>query len=117
MAFTYFAAFNAESDEPSRFAIQLYHRTATQVDLSANGCWRSVAATVAAPRTSSAPCAGLLYGAGLEPGRFPAADAGPDRPLAAVPVAHRPRIQRRERQRVLPRIAMREVFVPDVLLR
>ena len=34
MAFTYFAAFNAESDEPSRFAIQLYHRTATQVDLS-----------------------------------------------------------------------------------
>jgi hypothetical protein len=24
----------AESDEPSRFAIQLYHRTASQVDLS-----------------------------------------------------------------------------------
>ena len=46
----------AESDEPNRFHIQLYHHIATQADLGANGCWRSVAATAGQPRTSCAPC-------------------------------------------------------------
>ena len=47
----------AESDEPNRFYIQLYHRIATQAETSgANGCWRSVAATAAEPPTSCAPC-------------------------------------------------------------
>ena len=49
----------AASDEPDRFCIQLYHRTATQADSLANRCSRSVAATAAELRTSCAPCARL----------------------------------------------------------
>ena len=62
------------SDEPNRAHINLYHRTATQADLSGKrvlevscghgggasylkrNVWRSVAATAAEPRTSCAPC-------------------------------------------------------------
>src|SRR6476646_8105073 len=46
----------AATDEPNRFCIQLYHRTATQADLTGKRCSRSVAATAADPRTSRAPC-------------------------------------------------------------
>jgi hypothetical protein len=44
------------SDEPYRYCIQRYHRTATRRISAANGCWRSVAATAAEPHTSCAPC-------------------------------------------------------------
>ena len=30
------------SDEPNRYSIQPYHSTATQVDSTVNGCWKSV---------------------------------------------------------------------------
>lgn len=43
------------SDEPNRAHINLYHRTATQVDLGGK-CWRSVADTAAEPLTSHARC-------------------------------------------------------------
>jgi hypothetical protein len=46
----------AATDEPNRFCIQPYHRTATQADLTGKRCSRSVAATAADPRTSCAPC-------------------------------------------------------------
>ena len=45
----------AESDEPNRFHIQLYHRTATQVDLSGKRVLEVGCGTAAAPPTSCAP--------------------------------------------------------------
>ena len=44
------------SDEPKRYSIQLYHRTATQVDLSGKRVLEVGSATAAEPRTSCAPC-------------------------------------------------------------
>ena len=41
----------APSDEPNRYCIQLYHRTATQADLSGKKCWRPAAATAVEPPT------------------------------------------------------------------
>ena len=59
-----------ESDEPNRFGIQLYHRVATQADLSgktgAGGQLRPRRRGLL-PRPHVAP--GLLHGSGLQPGR------------------------------------------------
>ena len=46
----------AESDEPNRFHIQLYHRIATQADLRGKRVLEVVVATAGRPRTSCAPC-------------------------------------------------------------
>ena len=60
----------AESDEPNRFHIQLYHRIATQADLSGKrvlevGCGHGGGSLLPHAHLAS----GLLHGAGLEPGR------------------------------------------------
>ena len=59
-----------ESDEPNRYSIQLYHQTATQIDISGkdvlevscgHGGGASYLTRTSAPR--------LLHGAGLQPVR------------------------------------------------